>query len=223
MTARTFTYQSRIVSSTAQSSALDAYAGLYGRIERTLFARMVATGRPAGDFKNGLLKEYGLSARQFNAIRVGLEGKIKAILARRPELIEELGRKIARARKTIGKIAKRLATAKKNLAKVIAARSVYVTRRPSGRVLRVEEAREAVRSARGKLHQKKRRLGILENRHARLAQDQRQGRIGHSSRCRRTVTETLGSGARNGVLPAAPSSSGSARRTRRPAISPVRG
>ncbi|CAB4242852.1 protein of unknown function [Methylacidimicrobium sp. AP8] len=71
-----------------QTSCLDAYAALYGRAQRTLFARMRA-GVPLNELKRSFLRRFGLTARQFNAIRVELEGKIASIRERRPELIEE--------------------------------------------------------------------------------------------------------------------------------------
>ena len=47
--------------------------------------------------KREYLPRFGITARQFNAIRVGLEGKIDSIKARRLELIKELQSRIKRA------------------------------------------------------------------------------------------------------------------------------
>ena len=45
----------------------------YGRIKRTLFKEVQSTGRPAISFKNEYLKAFGITARQFNAIRIDLQ------------------------------------------------------------------------------------------------------------------------------------------------------
>ena len=84
-----FTYQTRLVLDAAQTTALDAYASLYGKVERSLFAAMQAGGS-LNDLKREFLPKFGITARQFNAVRVGLEGKIDSIKARRPELIADL-------------------------------------------------------------------------------------------------------------------------------------
>ena len=66
------TYQTRIEGNDA---ALSAYAALYGRVQRRLFAE-VSSGRSAATLKSAYLREYGIPARMFNAVRVAPEGKI---------------------------------------------------------------------------------------------------------------------------------------------------
>jgi len=104
-TSATFTYQTRLVLAPEQDAALDAYAELHGRAERALFAAMQAGHWPA-DLKATYLLEYGLTARQFNAIRIGLEGKIASIMERRPQLIAEAQERIARTEKVVAKLEK---------------------------------------------------------------------------------------------------------------------
>ena len=53
---------------------LSAYAALYGRVQRRLFAE-VSSGRSAASMKRDCVREYGIPARMFNAVRVSLEGK----------------------------------------------------------------------------------------------------------------------------------------------------
>ncbi len=98
-----FTYQTRPVLDQAQTSALDAYAELYGKAERSLFAAIQAGGA-LNDIKREFLPRFGISARQFNAMRVGLDGKIASIKERRPELISETETRIKRATKVIKKL-----------------------------------------------------------------------------------------------------------------------
>lgn len=99
-----FTFQTRLALSAPEAAALDAYAQLYGRAERSLFAAMRAGGA-LNDLKRAFLPRFGITARHFNALRVGVEGKIDSIKARRPELIAELQGRIKRARRVLAKIA----------------------------------------------------------------------------------------------------------------------
>ena len=66
------TYQTRIE---GNDEALSAYAALYGRVQRRLFAE-VSSGRSAASMKRDCVREYGIPARMFNAVRVSLEGKV---------------------------------------------------------------------------------------------------------------------------------------------------
>jgi len=101
-----FTYQTRLLLDAAQASALDAYAELHGRAERTLFAALRA-GSPINDLKRSFLPRFGITARQFNALRVGLEGKIRSIKERRPDLIAEAKSRIKTAESVIAKLSAR--------------------------------------------------------------------------------------------------------------------
>ena len=96
------TYQTRI---SCDDAALSAYAALYGRVQRDLFAE-VSSGRSAASMKRGYVREYGIPARMFNAVRVSLEGKVSG--ARESQLlhvetlkglVRRAGRELAGARK----------------------------------------------------------------------------------------------------------------------------
>ena len=95
-----FTYQTRPLLDPAQFSALDAYAQLYGRAERSLFGA-IQSGESLNDIKHAFLPRFGISSRQFNAMRIGLDGKIASIKERRPELISEAEARIKKAVKVI--------------------------------------------------------------------------------------------------------------------------
>ena len=129
-----FTYQTRPALADGQAAVLDAYAELYGRAERSLFAAMQA-GRKLNDLKRDFLLRFGITARQFNAVRIGLDGKIDSIKQRRPDLIVEIETKIKKAVKVIAKL-----------------------------------TTKATRD--DKLHQKKRRLGMLKARLSNMQADQ---------------------------------------------------
>ena len=135
-----FTYQTRPVLNVEQAAALDAYAELYGRTERSLFAAMQAGGK-LNDLKRDFLPRFGITARQFNAVRIGLDGKIDSIKQRRPDLIIEAQAKIKKAVKVIAKLA----------------------------------AKKIIRT--DKLHQKRRRLCMLQARLSNMQLDQVSGKV----------------------------------------------
>lgn len=134
-----FTYQTRPALDGGQAAVLAAYAELYGRTERSLFAAIQAGGK-LNNLKRDFLPRFGITARQFNAVRVGLDGKIDSIKQRRPDLIVEAQTKIKKAVKVIAR-------------------------------LTTQAAR------RDKLHQKKRRLCMLQARLANMQSDQASGKV----------------------------------------------
>ncbi|MES2273286.1 MAG: transposase [Chlamydiota bacterium] len=86
MSDSTRTYQTRLGS---QSNApLLEYSILMAQVEHKLFADL-SKGKESGSLKSSYLVKYGITARQFNATRVNLEGKIDSIKQRQTQLIEE--------------------------------------------------------------------------------------------------------------------------------------
>ena len=75
---------------------LSAYADLYCRIQRKLFAQ-VSAGRSAASLKQEYLQRYGIPARMFNAVRVSLEGKVASVREQQLMRQDDLQRRIARA------------------------------------------------------------------------------------------------------------------------------
>lgn len=98
-----FSYQTRPELTPEQAAILDAYAALYGQAERSLFAAIQA-GDSLNDLKREFLPRFDITARQFNAIRIGLEGKIESIKERRPELIAEAEKRIRKASKVVARL-----------------------------------------------------------------------------------------------------------------------
>ncbi len=96
------TFATRLSRHPDRDPLLDAYADLYGRAERALFARLRA-GEPLAVTKRAFLVRFGLTARQFNALAATLQGTIASITERRPGLIENIERRIARAEKVLTK------------------------------------------------------------------------------------------------------------------------
>ncbi len=97
------TYETRLPGDPDRDPVLIAYADLYGRTERTLFARLRA-GEPLVALKRAFLVRFGLTARQFNALAATVQGKMASIKKRRPALIASLERRINRAKAVLAKI-----------------------------------------------------------------------------------------------------------------------
>ena len=99
------TYQTRVcdyvgMQRGAGDAALSAYAEMYGRVERRLFAE-VAAGRSAAVLKTEYLKGYGIPSRMFNGVRVSLEGKVASVREQQKLQVDSLGHRIARAQRQI--------------------------------------------------------------------------------------------------------------------------
>ena len=93
------TYQTRIsdygdLVRAGGDAALSAYAVLYGKVQRKLFAE-VAAGRSAAPLKSDYIREHGIPARLFNAVRVSLDGKVSAVRAAQRLRVDSLERRIA--------------------------------------------------------------------------------------------------------------------------------
>ena len=86
-------------------AALSACAGLCGQVQRRLWAEM-AVGESAASLKSGYLDRYGIPARMFNALRVSLQGKAASVRESQKLRVEDLQRRIARAKKRIAKARK---------------------------------------------------------------------------------------------------------------------
>ena len=99
------TYQTRVtvfrnMDRLEGDAALAAYAGLYGRVQRKLFAD-IAAGNSANSLKSAYLKRYGIPARMFNALRVSLEGKVASAREAQKLHRDTLRRRISRAERQI--------------------------------------------------------------------------------------------------------------------------
>jgi IS605 OrfB family transposase len=101
-----FTYHTRLALTSAQEEILTSYAVLYGKVERSLFAAIQA-GRQPTKLKPEFMKTFGITARQYNAVRIHLQGKIASIKALRPVQLEQLHNKIMKARKVIKHLQKK--------------------------------------------------------------------------------------------------------------------
>ena len=105
------TYQTRIAVYEGRDraegdAALSAYGELYGRVQRKLFADVVA-GRSAASLKSDYIKKHGIPARLFNGVRVSLEGKVASVRESQRLQHDSLQRRIARAQRQVSDAAER--------------------------------------------------------------------------------------------------------------------
>ena len=105
------TYQTRVadygsLDRAVGDAALCAYAELYGRVQRKLFAE-VAAGQSAPSLKSAYLQRYGMPARMFNGVRVSLEGKVASVREQQKLRRDDLQRRIARAERQVSDAAER--------------------------------------------------------------------------------------------------------------------
>ena len=103
---QTFTYQTRLLDREENSAALEEYASLYGAIERSLFEDLKRYDLNC--VKQLYLTCFGITARQFNAIRISLEGKVEAATQSLRANIARLQEKVAALTKKLPKIKKPL-------------------------------------------------------------------------------------------------------------------
>jgi IS605 OrfB family transposase len=105
------TYQDRLDLTPMQQRWLDAFGALYGTTQRKLYAQ-VAKGEVAMDLKVRFCNDYGLSARQFNALRIELAGKIDSTIELLKVRKTDLKSGIKATLKSIAKISKSIAVQK---------------------------------------------------------------------------------------------------------------
>lgn len=87
---KTFSYQARIKDTDFKLDVfLHDYAALYGMVERKLYADF-SSGKDISKLKSEYLLKYGITARQFNALRIELQGKLDSIRALQCDYIQDL-------------------------------------------------------------------------------------------------------------------------------------
>jgi IS605 OrfB family transposase len=94
------TYQARLALDAQSAGALDAYAALFGRALRTMYAhrrRRVVCSKP--DF----MRLFDLTSRQYNAVTFTLDGMESSIRELRPGQVADLRHRIDAVTKKIGR------------------------------------------------------------------------------------------------------------------------
>lgn len=99
------TFQTRLRLNPQSEEILLVCAKLFSHIEHVLFAD-ISSGKNPSSLKTPFLKKYGITARQFNACRVNVEGKISSIKERNKQLMIDLKGHIKNLEGKIRKIKK---------------------------------------------------------------------------------------------------------------------
>jgi hypothetical protein len=93
MTEHHLTFHTRLPVTEEQEPALQGNATLFGKLERSLFAAHAA-GETLTKLKSDYLRQFGITARQFNAARFTTEGKIAAAKECRQRHLQQLRQRI---------------------------------------------------------------------------------------------------------------------------------
>ncbi|RBW68429.1 hypothetical protein [Bacillus taeanensis] len=93
------TYQTKLkdLQLTKSQSAyeyLNAFGEQFGVFERKLFVLLYIHHSPPNTVKTSFTKQYGLTSRQYNALKFQLDGKVKSVIEARNFQIEQLKGKI---------------------------------------------------------------------------------------------------------------------------------
>lgn len=86
--------------------ALQGFANIYGSLQRRLFKDLIIAKRPINELKTEYITSYGVTARQFNAIRIDLQGKISAIEEVRKSQFENKSGKLKSLEQKVKKLEK---------------------------------------------------------------------------------------------------------------------
>src|ERR1700751_4378749 len=102
-----FTYQTRVCVTPEQDKMLREYGVRFGRVERTLYGDL-QKGEAANRLKAEYLVRFAITARQSNAARIQLQGKIEAIRQLLPVQVANLQTRIGKAKKIVARLRKRM-------------------------------------------------------------------------------------------------------------------
>jgi IS605 OrfB family transposase len=151
---KTFTYAARI---TGQQPVLDSFAKVFGSVERKLYVDRVHRDTHINELKSRYLAQYGITARQFNSMRISVDGKIKSVLELLSLTVTDYQQKIKAKEAQLKKLSD---DRKKEV--------VFLTTDiPLNRRLKAKQTLEKMDF---KLHQGKRRLATLKARLAGIEQ-----------------------------------------------------
>lgn len=107
MQTKTFklTYQTRIDNRDKQDETLSKMTDLLSHVERSLFKELQKKDRLSlNELKILFLKKYQITARQFNALRIKLEGKVLSFKMLQSENIQNLESKIRKLKKHLKRL-----------------------------------------------------------------------------------------------------------------------
>ena len=103
-TSKKFTYQTRFRVGEEPERLLSNTACLLSKVERSLFKDLYQKKKGINELKTLYLKQYGITARQFNSCRIKLEGKVLSYKVLLNDRILNLEQKIAKLDKHIKRL-----------------------------------------------------------------------------------------------------------------------
>lgn len=101
----TRTFETRISLDSMTDEILSSCAHLFSHVKHRLYAD-IASGKTPGELKKDYLTCYEITARQFNALRVQVEGKIASVKQRQPSLIADIKERLFSLSKTLKRLIK---------------------------------------------------------------------------------------------------------------------
>ena len=104
ITSKKFTYQTRFKVGEEPKKLLSNTACLLSKVERILFKDLYQKKKKINELKAFYLKQYGITARQFNSCRIKLEGKVLSYKTLLSDRILDLEQKIAKQEKHIKRL-----------------------------------------------------------------------------------------------------------------------
>jgi IS605 OrfB family transposase len=151
--------------------SLEAYAALYGQVERALFRDLYVRDLPLNELKQQYQPRFGITARQFNSVNIFLEGKVKAVKEGLALRLSNLREKVTSTEKSVKELAKKLALATKTKT-IVKVKSNKQTPPSTPKVtLKPSRTGAVIGKLRFKLHNKKRRLHLLRTKLAKLEKE----------------------------------------------------
>ena len=145
------TYQTKIKNS--DTSYLDKVSSYFGYIERKLFVDSFIRGKSRTSCKNKYLKNYDITARQYNSIYINLEGKVNSFLEINKHHLSELKDKIKSVKTFINTNTEKKVRLHKNILRL-------EKTEPYGQKFR--KTVKEHKNIKFLIHQKKRKLADLE-------------------------------------------------------------
>ncbi|WP_066062046.1 IS200/IS605 family accessory protein TnpB-related protein [Neobacillus soli] len=102
------TYQTKLLNiplhnGLSSDNYLQEYAAYFGRLERKLFVQSHVKGAASSSLKKTFMMQFGITARQFNSIRMQLDGKVSSFIEKRKLEIQELKSKTKYLQRIIDK------------------------------------------------------------------------------------------------------------------------
>ena len=86
------------------SIALNAYASLFNLVERKLYAQVKKGGKKQTELKHQFIRQFQITARQFNAVWRSLQGKLRSKKALGTLHLAQRKEQIKYSQKTINKL-----------------------------------------------------------------------------------------------------------------------